>query len=245
MAKSMASNPIPSSLPGGPVQVDPPVVELFFPQPKEITEYRHASQSRYGTNLGKNPPQSFRNPVQSRKTRLELFIKKSGHPVDPAVAEKAMHLTKAENPYFDDAAPESFREGFQGKMLDTGANVNERRLPFYADNLAGQIVKSPRLVDWDKEETIVEHFRVAAGLAPPRTPPMTRTESGIRRPAHSRPATTIPNPRKSKHVNINDLGFSREDWAYVQNGLNKEKVEAGKMKNLSKTSAGVYVQIGT
>ncbi len=242
MAKCIASNTVFSSLRNGPVRVDPPVVELFFPERKEVAEYRHASQSRHGTNLGKKPSQNFRNPVQSRKSRMELFIKKSGQSIDPTVAQKAMDLTKAENPYFDDDAPQSFREGFHGKMFDAGSNISERRNPLYADKLGNQIVKSPRLIDWDKEETIVERFRVAAGLAPPSTPPMTRTESGIRRPVNSRPATTIPNPRKSKHVNIKDLSFSREDWAYVQNGLSKEKSEAGKKKNFSKTSAGIYVQ---
>ena len=239
MAKCMASNAIPSCLPGGPVQVDPPVVELFFPEPKEVTEYRHASQSRHGTNLGKKAPQYFRNPVQSRKTRLEIFLKKSGQSVDPDVTHKAMEFTKAENPYFDDAAPESFREAFQGKMLDTGANVNERRNPYYANDSAGQIVKSPRLPDWDRVETVVEHFRAAVGLAPPSTPPMTKSASGIRRPTSSRPVTSVPNQRKSKTVNINDLHFSREDWDYVQNGQSKE---APTKKNLSKTSAGVYMQ---
>ena len=242
MAKCMVSNTIPSALPGGPTRVDPPVVELFFPPPKEAIEYRHASQSRYGTNLGKKLPRHFQNPVGSRKTRLDLFIKNSGQHIDPAVSKKAMEMTKAENPYFDDAAPQSFREGFQGKMLDTGANVHGRRDPFHADNLEGQIIQSPNLHDWDKEDSFVEHFRVSTGFAPPSTPPLTKTTSGIRRPSNRKAVPNVANPRKNKHVNMNELSFSNEDWTFVRNGEDKERSEAPVKKNLSKTSAGVYMQ---
>jgi len=217
MSQCLAAMPISTHLPEGPVRVDPPVIDLFFPPVKEQMVYLSAVQQRKGTTLGKKPAVVIRNPVQSRAKRLEVFMKSTGNASTLKVAEAALRMTREEDPYgFDEFVPESYRENIQGKVIDT-TYVKTRSPEKSSHYAAGQVTKTPNKLGPSLEDVYPPY-----GIKPPSTPPLTKSPSGIRR-TFNRTDQAFDTAEVNKFEETKTLSFNPSDWQLLRKNLDDDE----------------------
>lgn len=215
MAPCLAAMPIPTHLPEGPVRVDPPILDLFFPPDKEQKVYVHAAQSRKGTTLGKKPPIVIRNPAQSHAKRIEVFMKSTGNGnlETLKVAETALRKSKEEDPYgHSEFIPESYRENIQGKVMDM-SQVHQRSVERAAHYAVGQVMKSP-----NKRGPSLEDVYPPYGIKPPSTPPLTKSPSGVRR-TFNRTERAYAQNADEKIEESQTLSFNPSDWELLRKDM--------------------------
>lgn len=123
LSKPLASAPIPTTLPEGPIKVDSPAIGMFFRAPKleKVSEIA-LTRSRKQSTVGKKHSVTVQNPLSAREKRLKQFFGKNGY----GGHEQFIHssLQDSDNTNFVENrknAPEHASDLLAGQVINTNS----------------------------------------------------------------------------------------------------------------------------
>eukprot|EP01038_Epipyxis_sp_PR26KG_P008612 gene8612-11641_t len=212
-----------STIPTGPVRVDPPPISIFFTTEKNSrTDHFALTSSRLNSSIGRRPLITVQNPLLSRHKRLCTFMDRNGYNGQQSeeIVSKALTVSHSENPYESvDNMPEFGRELLSGIVLND-TNIKLRRHNRHHENkFNNNFIKDNSLTN----SSINVNFRNPKNLT-----------SNMQNGSNEKEIKT------NKVKFSNDLNFNLEDYGLIDSSL-ASPIKGG-FFTLAKLASESYVE---